>query len=134
MELLHLLFSFRGRIGRGAFWLGTLFSLVWIALAASAAAALIRAYAAASAAGPPTPWFADEALVTMTVLILLAVCVLFFGALLAVQVKRWRDLGKNWLWVMAGFVPVIGPFWVLIECGVLPGRPKSEPGQNPRKY
>lgn len=127
MELLHLLFSFRGRIGRGAFWLGTLFSLVCIALAASAAAALIHAYAAASSAGLRAPWFADEALVTMSVLILLAVCVMFFAALLAVQVKRWRDLGKNWLWIMVGLVPVIGPFWVLVECGVVPAELPPDP-------
>jgi uncharacterized membrane protein YhaH (DUF805 family) len=42
-----------------------------------------------------------------------------FWPLLAVTVKRWHDRGKSGLWLFIGLVPLIGPFWALIELGFL---------------
>ena len=123
MELRRLLFDFRGRIGRSAFWLGTIFDLVCIALTTTAIVTLVRLYAASRSSA--SSGGVDEALVTVAVLILGLIGALFAGSLLAVQVKRWRDRDKNWLWILMGLVPVVGPFWVLIECGLMPCRQRS---------
>jgi uncharacterized membrane protein YhaH (DUF805 family) len=42
---------------------------------------------------------------------------------LALQVKRWHDRDKSGWWVLIAFIPIIGAFWVLIECGFLDGTP-----------
>jgi uncharacterized membrane protein YhaH (DUF805 family) len=40
---------------------------------------------------------------------------------LAVSVKRWHDRAKSGWWVLIGLIPLVGPIWVLVECGFLPG-------------
>ena len=48
----------------------------------------------------------------------------FFLALwinLATTVKRFHDRNKSALWVLVLFIPYIGGFWQLIECGFLKG-------------
>ena len=40
---------------------------------------------------------------------------------LAIQIKRWHDRGKSGWWVLIGLIPIIGFWWVLIECGFLSG-------------
>ena len=42
---------------------------------------------------------------------------------LAMQVKRRHDRDKSWPWLFVGFIPVIGPFWVLVETCWLEGTP-----------
>lgn len=42
---------------------------------------------------------------------------------LALQVKRWHDRDKSWFWILIGFIPVVGFFWILIECGFMDGTP-----------
>ncbi|MEA1950962.1 MAG: DUF805 domain-containing protein [Planctomycetota bacterium] len=41
---------------------------------------------------------------------------------LAIQAKRWHDRDKSAWWILIGFVPLIGPIWVLIEVGCLRGK------------
>jgi len=51
---------------------------------------------------------------------------------LCVLVKRWHDRGKSGLWVLIGFIPVIGWIWTLVECGFLEGTSGSnEYGSDP---
>lgn len=38
-----------------------------------------------------------------------------------VEVKRWHDRGKSGWFVLVGFIPLVGPIWVLVECGCLRG-------------
>jgi uncharacterized membrane protein YhaH (DUF805 family) len=40
---------------------------------------------------------------------------------LALEVKRWHDRDKSWLWIFIAFIPLVGPFWAFIECGFLDG-------------
>ncbi len=40
---------------------------------------------------------------------------------LAISTKRCHDLDKSGWWNLINFVPVIGSFWFLIECGFWPG-------------
>ena len=38
-----------------------------------------------------------------------------------VQIKRWHDRDKSGWWVLINFIPVVGAFWSLVECGFLKG-------------
>ncbi|WP_417430347.1 DUF805 domain-containing protein [Kiloniella sp.] len=38
-----------------------------------------------------------------------------------ILIKRWHDRDKSGWWTLIIFVPIIGSFWVLIECGFLRG-------------
>jgi uncharacterized membrane protein YhaH (DUF805 family) len=56
--------------------------------------------------------------------------VLVFGTLavmawttLAMQVKRRHDRDKSWPWLFVGFIPILGPLWVLVETCWLEGTP-----------
>jgi uncharacterized membrane protein YhaH (DUF805 family) len=40
---------------------------------------------------------------------------------LAIATKRWHDRDKSGWWNLINLVPLVGPFWSLIECGFLPG-------------
>lgn len=94
------LFGFDGRINRGKFWLGwavlyAFFLVAWIVAVATNSGVVIGLV---GLAGLLAIWPA-----------------------LAIQIKRWHDRGKSGWWVLIALVPIIGGFWVLIECGFLPG-------------
>jgi uncharacterized membrane protein YhaH (DUF805 family) len=40
-----------------------------------------------------------------------------------VYIKRFHERDKSGLWVLIGLIPLIGPLWLLIECGFLKGTP-----------
>jgi uncharacterized membrane protein YhaH (DUF805 family) len=105
-NLSSILFSFKGRVNRTVFWT---FEIVWIIVFVILNA---LTHPAASADGTP-----GGGLSLITGLFVL----LTFWPLLAVQVKRWHDRNKSGWWFFIGLVPLIGGFWVLIECGFLPG-------------
>ena len=46
---------------------------------------------------------------------------LFLYPSLAVYTKRWHDHNKSGWWTLILFVPAIGPIWMLVELGFLPG-------------
>lgn len=101
------LFSFSGRIGRKQFWLTSLFMLVINIVAFIPVVATF-----------------DE--VTQTpgiigLIILLAVLVFNTWVSLALYVKRFHDRDKSGWWVLISIVPIIGPIWLLVECGFLRG-------------
>ena len=93
------LFSFDGRVGRGAFWgIGIATLIVYLiggALLSSGSGALIG--------------------------LAFVVFVLLFVVSLATSVKRWHDRNKSGFWVLINFVPIIGGLWALIEQGFLDG-------------
>ena len=95
------LFSFRGRIGRGAFWAIT---TVWTIIFVGAASYLLS--------GSPNELVA--ALVGV-------VAVLSYIVWLATSVKRWHDRNKSGVWIFIYLVPIIGDIWALIEQGFLLG-------------
>ena len=39
----------------------------------------------------------------------------------AVNARRWHDRDKSGWWSLIAFIPIIGPLWMFIECGFLPG-------------
>ena len=104
-EITKLLFSFKGRIGRRPFWIVTL-----IILGFSAGIKHILG-----------PFGANNPMTVGPAVITLSWFVLAVWVTLAVQVKRWHDLGKSGLWAIVNLVPVLGPIWVIIQCGFMPG-------------
>lgn len=43
--------------------------------------------------------------------------VFIIWASFAVELKRWHDRGKSWVWLLLELVPIVGPLWALIELG-----------------
>lgn len=61
-------------------------------------------------------------------------CVLLFMAYLwiACSVRRLHDRGKHGAWFFLYFLPVVGPMWMLIECGILGSVDNDRYGLSPR--
>jgi uncharacterized membrane protein YhaH (DUF805 family) len=122
MSYLDFLFlSYRGRIGRGAYWLGTLVVLLaeigaiafMLKLSGGTVAELIAAEREAAHVSRE---------VLMHVLLPVAiVSLLFLYPTYALYAKRWHDRNKSGWWSLIGFVPFIGGLWLLIELGFLGG-------------
>lgn len=100
MSPLQLLFGWRGRLPRRAFWFYGVF--VPIALGGYVHALL-------DIAGLNAPDF--EHLLNLALI----------WVALAVSAKRWHDRDKSALWALLQFVPVIGTLWTLIENGLMRG-------------
>ncbi|WP_165645051.1 DUF805 domain-containing protein, partial [Oharaeibacter diazotrophicus] len=109
MSLFNLLFGFRGRIGRLAFWVGGLVPML-------ISIAIVFALLAMWRAGPEGPSPAAFALLFLGFLVGLWITV-------ALQVKRWHDRDKSAVWLLMNCVPYVGSLWVLVECGFLAGTP-----------
>ena len=100
MDYKTLLFSFEGRINRKPYWMFFLAMIVANIIVAVVAGML-----------------GD----TLGMIILIPFIIVLIWAGLAVSVKRWHDRDKSGWWVLIGLIPVIGPIWVLVECGFLTG-------------
>lgn len=111
MNLTWLLFSFQGRIPRLPFWLFVI-----------ALGALLPGSAALIARSADLPFSVGVDLAAMILLL----------PALAVQTKRWHDRGKSGWWLLINLVPVVGPIWVLVECGAFEGtRGANAYGEDP---
>jgi uncharacterized membrane protein YhaH (DUF805 family) len=117
MEFLRILFSPVGRIGRLAYWMASVFTWV-VLLVFSGLTRLLPQGDGASAAvaanlGGYIVWLA----------FLFGLLILYFWWGFAISAKRWHDRGKSAVWVLINFIPLIGPLWQFVECGLLPGTP-----------
>jgi uncharacterized membrane protein YhaH (DUF805 family) len=131
VDFLRILFSPFGRIGRMAYWLGSIFQSIGLLLVGDLAN-VAQAQLAAIRAMPPEAlkFHAGDGLgLAIVVLLLLLLCV-WWG--FAIAVKRWHDRGKSGFWVLICLIPLIGSLWQFIECGFLPGtlgrNPYGPPG------
>lgn len=95
----HLLLQFDGRINRAKFWLGIV--VIWLAEA-------ITFVVLGGILGYRSP-------------IVFLIWLFFIWPALAIAIKRWHDRDKSGWWILIGLIPIIGPIWVLIETGLLPG-------------
>ena len=109
MSWKQVLFSFEGRVGRKAFWLTLLASVVLAILAQ----VLVIGAVIASGQQP-------SALVSIP---LLLVALALFWISLAVQAKRWHDQDKSAWWILVNLVPAVGGLVTLVMCGFLQGTP-----------
>jgi uncharacterized membrane protein YhaH (DUF805 family) len=71
-----------------------------------------------------------ELLLALTLLGLVGV---MLWSTLAMQVKRRHDRDKSWPWLFVGFIPIIGPIWVLVETCWLDGTPGYNRFDDPAK-
>src|SRR5208282_1404458 len=108
-------FSFRGRISRSTFWLAFFCLLVAQIVFLFTLRAVSDSLDLAGIALVFIVWYPLIAWVS-----------------LAVQVKRWHDLGVTGWAVLINLVPVINILVILIALGMMPGKPDAnEYGANP---
>jgi uncharacterized membrane protein YhaH (DUF805 family) len=112
MDFMHIFLSFNGRLRRLHFWIGLI--ILWVIEVIIFAILIGPAVAAAAANG--------GGLSPLGLIGYLLVLALLWPAL-AIQVKRWHDRDKGWVWIFISFIPIVGALWVLIECGFLDGTP-----------
>src|SRR5688572_1792723 len=103
MNMLALLFSFSGRVGRAQYWLG---SFVQAAMAGLSWVCLLTG-------------LRNDSITLLSVHVIIGPVVLWMA--LAVMTKRYHDRGKSAWWILIAFVPVVGGIWQLIELGLLRG-------------
>jgi uncharacterized membrane protein YhaH (DUF805 family) len=133
MGIGQLLFGFNGRIRRTSYWLGgfgagfvgfVIFMILFFVLGGGA-------MLAANSVTDPNSNAATAAGAGIGIglaVLLLVYWLIMVWISLALHIKRWHDRDKSGVWVLIGFVPLIGFFWSLIECGFLDGTP------GPNKY
>jgi uncharacterized membrane protein YhaH (DUF805 family) len=107
MDIMHLLFSFQGRIRRLHFWLagitvGVVYMVIYMLLFSMSG----------FAQGTPNP-------LILGLMALLYIPVIWIG--LALDVKRCHDRDKSGWFVLIGLIPLIGAIWLLVELGFLDG-------------
>jgi uncharacterized membrane protein YhaH (DUF805 family) len=117
MDFMHIFLSFNGRLRRLHFWVGLI--ILWVVEAIIFGVLIGPAVAAAAGGG--------GGMSPLGIVGYLLILALVWPAL-AIQVKRWHDRDKSGWWVLIALIPIIGFFWVLIECGILDGTP------GPNKY
>lgn len=100
MPFMQLLFGFRGRIPRQAFWLYGVVGLGLVSLMASLLLGIVGA-------APRTADVASNLLIAWPAA--------------AITVKRWHDRDKAGWWLLINLVPVVGVIWSLVENGLLRG-------------
>lgn len=106
-----LLFSFDGRVGRGAYWGLVVVSLVLFGVlgGASIMSMLGSADPAAASGG-------------MSMAMMVA-SLLFLWPALAIQAKRWHDVDKSAWWILINLVPAVGGLVALVFNGFIAGTP-----------
>jgi uncharacterized membrane protein YhaH (DUF805 family) len=110
------LFGFQGRIGRGMWWLAQVVALPTIYLGG---ASLVLGLIAASTT--ETVQDLNLSLGGSMVLILIATIIIGVWINFSSMIQRYHDRGKSGFWCLMMFVPFIGLFWVVIECGFCSG-------------
>lgn len=111
MPSLGSLLSLSGRTGRAGYWLtglGQIFGLLLLFVITGH----FDPTAAHLPARAPSGGMAGVVLFGM-----LAIAWVGF----AVTVRRWHDRDKSAWWCIIGGVPLLGPLWMLVELGFLPG-------------
>lgn len=100
-DYIKQLFSFHGRVNRATYWGVTIILLLFMLITDP----LIKTM-------PPS---------NIKVALILIIVVPFIWVNIAVQVKRWQDLGRSGLWFFINFIPVLGLIASVIMLGFIPG-------------
>lgn len=120
-------FSFHGRYDRLQYWMVSVGS----GLVFSAAIVVLFLFTSLSLSG------LEEAEPATLIPLLTVLGVLYLTAIwvqVATSAKRFHDRDKSGVWVLIVFVPLIGPFWQLIENGFLAGTPGGNRFGGPRDF
>ncbi|HVN00880.1 MAG TPA: DUF805 domain-containing protein [Caulobacteraceae bacterium] len=120
--MMHLLFSFDGRIRRLHYWLGLIGASVGLCVLVVILGLVFGGGAAMmSNGGGNGAQAAGAGLGIVGLILYLAILVIAAWIGLALQIKRWHDRDKSWVWFFISFIPIVGPIWVLVECGFMDG-------------
>jgi len=96
----QILFSFRGRVPRKAFWLYGVLGPLLVSLMLEMLLGIVGV--------------SERRTEMLTTLLLVWPCA-------AVSVKRWHDRDKSGWWALVYLIPLIGLLWTLIANGLLRG-------------
>ncbi len=107
MDIVHLLFSFQGRIRRLHYWLAAIGVGVVVGVIISVLSPM-----SGLAQGTPNPIF-------MALFGLLYIVDIYIS--LALGAKRCHDRDKSAWFLAIGLIPLIGAIWLLVELGFLDG-------------
>jgi len=107
--MLRFFFSFDGRVRRRDYWLGQIAVTAAIYLGLWFETSVMPSAKGNLAALLPLALFS------------LALPIGCIWSMLAVQVKRWHDRDKSWVWLFIGFIPLVGGLWLFVELGCLDG-------------
>ena len=113
MDWKSLLFSFEGRVGRGAYW-----GLVVVSVVLFGG---LGAFSVMSALNSPHPSAASGG---VSVAMMIA-SLLFLWPALAIQAKRWHDVDKSAWWILINLVPAVGGLIALVFNGFVAGTPAT---------
>ncbi|MBC2594340.1 DUF805 domain-containing protein [Ruficoccus amylovorans] len=108
MDFKQLYLSIDGRINRSTFWLKFVLPVVIVSIVINIIAGVMMG------SDPNNPNMAGFAILGIWQLILIYPSICVYG-------KRWHDRDKSAWWILIGLIPLVGPIWVLVECGFLKG-------------
>ena len=106
-DLKQFYLSADGRVDRRQWWLRLVVPVLVVTLLLSFVDAALGTFDPESGLGLLNGIFALIALIPSII----------------VHIKRFHDRDKSGWWVLIGFIPIIGAFWLLIELGFLAGTP-----------
>jgi uncharacterized membrane protein YhaH (DUF805 family) len=112
MKIRAVLFSVSGRIPRQTYWL---------AMLGIFAVSLLSSFIVEQSVGAPGVSHRGSSPPALLMLLSALVQPFLIWCTLAVNIKRWHDRGKSGYWVLIGLIPLLGPFWSVIELGFLEG-------------
>lgn len=107
MDIMHLLFSFQGRIRRLHYWLAVICVGVVVGVIVSVLTPM-----SGIAQGSPNPIF-------LGLIGIIYIVDIYIG--LALGAKRCHDRDKSAWFLAIGLIPLIGAIWLFIELGILDG-------------
>ena len=103
MRIWSTLFSYKGRISRSTYWYAVaVWALVFCLCIAGIFFSIESSFSIVT--------------VPFTLLLLLLIYVGY-----PIRVKRWHDRDKSGWWELIAFIPIIGVWWTIVECGFLKG-------------
>lgn len=112
------LFSPTGRVRRSTYWLMLFVLPIATAAVVFALVAVVRLIGGGT---PQAPLARDNPLVIIGMLLMFAAIVAYLWAKICLVIKRWHDRDKPWPYIFVAFIPFVGVFWALIECGFMDG-------------
>lgn len=118
---MSFLFGFSGRIGRLQWWFAQMVVIPVVVGLGFGTAYLITATDDPTRSAAASEGLDSRALAMVACII--AIVILMTWINIASTVKRYHDRDKSGAWFCITFIPLIGPIWLLVECGFLPGSP-----------
>ena len=104
MPIQSVLLGYDGRINRSAFWIKGVLPIIALSILAAIAVVVLSVVHAALG------------IVAYVLFIPLSIWIYY-----AVVAKRFHDRGKSGWWGLVNFIPLIGPLWIIVECGFMEG-------------